>query len=408
MPESGFLSELPSLVKDFWSSSDKNKDGQLSRQEIDQAMLDPAITGKDAAALATCKSSFDWLSNLYPWDGSTKDAITRRDIDELAHYEGGANYLTAERIFSDQIANLNDYQNTTYSAHTSNKPDRDDPVQGPLGDCYLISTLSSFADKRPEQIQNLITENKSKNSYTVEFRIDDASWKTEVPKPTESKIAYYGSPVDWPLAVQSAYGRFITEGPLCSSRKYEKEMLTLHGLPKTFKAATLYEDNLTSGGYPMIPMMVVGGKSTLKQLFLTGDLSNPEKEKVEQLFKSGVLDSCPTVASTKDDVSVYKLGLVPSHSYSVRSYSPERHSVLIRNPYGSRTEVPSNSDIADIGGGEIEVPFETFLKAFHDIDMYYDHPRKTSDDAFAEITPIGKQNKSTNLYLMAFKTPKKK
>jgi hypothetical protein len=44
----------------------------------------------------------------------------------------------------------------------------DDPMQGQLGDCYFLSSLSAVAQSHPELLKNAITTNRD-GSYTVTF-----------------------------------------------------------------------------------------------------------------------------------------------------------------------------------------------------------------------------------------------
>gem|GEM_PF-5384437 len=402
-----FSSQLPSLANEIWTPCDKDKDNCLSRKEVDLAMLDPAITGQRAAALATVKKSFDWLSGLCSSDHSKHASVTHADMDKLIENEGTAKYLASEKFFHDAQNNLNNYEHKTFSKANYNEPSKDDPVQGPLEDCYLISALSDFAAKRPEIIKRLISEDKSTDSYKVDFQFGKEHLAMLIPKPTESAIAYYRTQVDWPLAIQCAYGRFLKQLTTQLKPAERKTLLQLHGLSKNHKPSTLDQDNLTGGGYPMTTMMILGGSLGARHLIWNEPLSTTDQEKLTKVLESGIIGSSPAVATTAAGDSIYNLGLIPNHAYSIVDYIPDTHMVRIRNPYGNLTTVPSNSDLINVNGaGEIDVPFEKFIKAFEDINIYYDRPTEKSDKAFAAIKPVtNKKTKKLDLCLHSLDNP---
>lgn len=219
----------------------------------------------------------------------------------------------------------------------------DDPVQGPLGDCYLVSGLSAMAAVRPEVIENAVTANPD-GTYSVTFHKD-------------SFLGLFGRSQE-PITV-TVDGDMPTKNgttPMYTRGRDVKELW-----PMLIEKAYAQLD----GGYQKVAK---GGAPTTIWQALTGKKGAMTANAVESSDKlwskisNALNEKRPVAASTAPAFKDYEgTGLTKGHVYSVTGIEERdgKRFVNVRNPWG-KTEPGADGK----NDGLFQMPIETFKKQF--------------------------------------------
>ncbi|MBL8933052.1 MAG: hypothetical protein JNM69_00775 [Archangium sp.] len=219
----------------------------------------------------------------------------------------------------------------------------DDALQGSLGNCYLVSGLSSLANVQPDVIRNAIRENAD-GTYTVKFHKDsflglftrgqkELEITVDGDMPTkDGKTPLYAHGRDvgelWPLIIEKAYAKL-------------------------------------DGGYQRVG---VGGSPVTIWQALTGKSGAMTANAVEgegSLFrkmKNALDEKRPVAASTAPFLRDYEgTGLAKGHVYAVLGVSEKdgQKFVQLRNPWGHGEPAGDGKD-----DGQFSMPLAEFKKQF--------------------------------------------
>lgn len=217
----------------------------------------------------------------------------------------------------------------------------DDPLQGALGNCYLVSALSSLAQVQPEAIQKAIKDNGD-GTWTVTFHKDsflglfprghrELQVTVDGDMPTkDGKTPLYTHGRDakelWPMIIEKAYAKL-------------------------------------DGGYQTVG---VGGAPTTIWQALTGkrgQLTANRVESADSLWRkmNNALNEKRPVAATTTMGNVGESGLAKGHVYSVLGVTEKdgQRLVTVRNPWG-HTEVGNDGK----NDGTFTMPVEDFARRF--------------------------------------------
>lgn len=217
----------------------------------------------------------------------------------------------------------------------------DDPLQGNVGDCYLISSLASVAKTHPELLAKAVKTNRD-GSYTVTFHERN---------PGETKSRPVEVTIDGTFA--NRRGRL----------EYASARETKELWPLIFEKAYA----AWKGGFPAIE----GGMAvqTLEALtgakgdfFTVNSSSNPEE--IFKKLKNSLADKGCAIALSKTwDAS--EQGIVADHAYTVLSVSEKggKKFVELRNPWGEREPGHDGRD-----DGVFTMPLEKFLTSFATVE----------------------------------------
>jgi hypothetical protein len=217
----------------------------------------------------------------------------------------------------------------------------DDPLQGQVGDCYFISSLSSVAASHPELLQKAITANAN-GTYTITFHQRDAGASTTHPVqvtvdgklPTKSGQLEYAAARDpkelWPQLFEKAYAAW--KG---SYANIEGGM-----------AATALEA-LTGARGAFYPV--------------TAEL---KPDDVYATLRSSLANKGCVVALSKP-WTPSRQGVVADHAYTVLGVKDEGgvKQVQVRNPWGQSE--PGNDGKDD---GSFWLPMSDFMGSFASIE----------------------------------------
>jgi hypothetical protein len=219
----------------------------------------------------------------------------------------------------------------------------DDPVQGVLGDCYLVSGLASLAAVQPDVIKNAVKANAD-GTFTVTFHKDSffgLFGKSQKPitvtvdgdMPTKNgKTSIYTRGRDtkelWPMIIEKAYAQ-------------------LDGGYQT----------VNKGGAPTTIWQALTGKSGAMTMNVTEGTT-----RLWDKISNALAEKRPVAASTAPTFKDYEgTGLVKGHVYSVLGVEEKdgERFVKMRNPWGYKEPGADGKD-----DGLFTLPLETFKKQF--------------------------------------------
>ena len=214
----------------------------------------------------------------------------------------------------------------TYQTSTGNLfngiPSRADAKQGQLGDCYFISSLAGIADRNPNAVKDLFTDNGD-GTYTVRFypvgsgtpKADYVTVDRRLPAYSNRTLAYSGfgksvtstSTTLWIALAEKAYAQWNETG-------------------KEGRDGTNRYSAIEGGWMANVNAQALGYSST------SYTLSNQQT-----LFNALASNQAVTIG-TKATVST--AGLFGSHAYIVTGYTSTTGKFSLYNPWGTSHPAP--------------------------------------------------------------------
>ena len=212
-------------VMSNWDAWDSDRDQTLSKEEINKAATDPAITGDAAAAIASLKqvsrnakvtlppltkSYFEQYSlEAAPTLGqeSAKDAVNAtvdpgvNDAAKAAEAKGPA--LNWDRYFIASKARIALGGTGPIWGKSLNPANM---KQGPLGDCFFVATVGSLALRDPGRVQTLVTP-AGDGKFTAHFPNTEPF---TFDAPTQALLAGSGTTAEngaWLAVLEQAFGK---------------------------------------------------------------------------------------------------------------------------------------------------------------------------------------------------------
>jgi len=337
---------------DMW---DANKDGVLSKTEVDGLVVNQSIKGTEAAALASLQMMQNSKKIELP-------PVTKSYLQSQVALDG----KTGQPDFQRRYINAYNKIQKSGRALFSGPINLEDMHQGRLGDCYLIAPLGSLVHRDPNVIKKMFVE-QSGSGYTVRFADGHT---VKVPALTDAEVALTGT----------------TEG---------------HGLWLAVMEKAIKKKKKKEGGNTIDPDSVAGnigrGGSTMRFIpLLTGhqgkSLSFHEKDSplkaaearvrvklpdVRQILVKGMADHRMVCCSTTTDVGVP--GLSSRHAYAVLSFDASRDVVTIWNPHGNKFVPKGPAGLTNgfpTTDGKFTMTLAEFVKAFRSIS--YEGPEPAS------------------------------
>lgn len=319
-------------------------DGSIGRSEMIQILQEAESGGtvtsaeyvslqeivKASSVLKTPDSVTDLADKVV--DGNSANSTYQGTT--LGNLHAGSSSSQLEKLIdkwfygSDEPTPTNDSGNSSYNYTivngtlfgTTGQPSYGDVKQGLVGDCYLLSALSSLALKNPQAIKNMITDNHDSlvagdDTYTVKLWNNMANaWDyvtvdSKLPTNGSGQLVFNGlgnsasssSNVLWASLIEKAVVQAAQEGWM--NRPTENAY------------------NNISSGWPSSALQLVTGISNSENAFTTA-------LGVVNTFNAG----SPVIFNT--NVNPANGQLVADHSYVLTNYDVKTGVFTLFNPWG--------------------------------------------------------------------------
>lgn len=220
-----------------------------------------------------------------------------------------------------------------------------DVVQGGLGDCYFLATLSGFAATRPDVLKDAITDNHN-GTYTVRFFQDDPAYGLQATYVTVDDD--FPTRNGWPVYAQTPGGELW---PAVMEKAYAK-----------FKGSYGLIGN---GGMPgQVAFDLTGDVSSLRLVALTSERGTFDR--VSRALEKSQAVMAATLPDQLRGADRKVTGIVGGHVYSVaRAFEENGEQFIeVRNPWGSQGDVMTPRGLIPAQNGSVVLTAAEFKDAF--------------------------------------------
>jgi hypothetical protein len=316
------------LARSRFKAWDRDGDGYISRAEANALLLDPRLTGDEAAAVAALHKTVEDLQKLSNDElGPENDGLTLADLNAYAR----GDKRETDAYFGAGRAKIAGQSRVLFP---NGAPTLAALRQGSLGDCYFLAALGSVIARDPMAVVRMITENKQGKrvtGYTVAF---PGRGTVTIAPPTDAEVARYSSSGRdglWLPVLEKAYGQ--VRGASAG----------------TDRQAEVGEGDQLSEGIRTF----TGHKGDHDLLLLTGLKTTGEK--LTRAFAEGRIVTAAVMSENR-------LKLPKGHAYSVIGWNARTQVVTIRNPWGSNPKgAPGEAT------GVFSLPLKEFDEIFSEV-----------------------------------------
>jgi hypothetical protein len=333
------------VVAESFALWDANKDGELSLEEVNRAVINPSVKGAEAAAVAALRRGIRGAK-----DGLPK--LTLAELKAEASVKGGTakhpDWNSLYHSAYDRIAGTN------RELFPKGKPTLEAVSQGRMGDCFCLAPLGAICHREPTDIVSMIRPKKD-GSFEVKIGTEWVS----VPAPTDAELALSGKAKDDGIWV-NVYEKAVGEWKVSKLPEKDRPVTSL--------------DILTKGGSAGTMLAAVTG-NTIERFTLTafkGTKTNAvEQEKLlkelrVKLEKAFAEKRCVTTG-TNATLDVKTPNINTNHAYAVLGYDKETDRLLVWNPHG-QTFKPRGAEGLVEGyvttNGQFRIPLGDFARLF--------------------------------------------
>lgn len=355
-----------------------NRDGNkyLTPAEIDDAIANNRVTGKDAAALALLKMHGETIQILskdeFSWNDN--DGVTHADLEKFGAGASVELKRDAAKTVKEARDSLNFASSDLFGGRDATQAIRPESVrQGASPDCFYLAPIASLANSQPHELAKMIKDNKN-GTFTVAFA-GDAAHPVTVKRPNDAELAVYAKASEngiWAPVLEKAFMSYLESNPEARKKALSEDDAAAGGTGRNV---------LAEGGRVTFAMELLTGKS-VSMIVPSGDTSGATvAENV-----SGSLDkSLPVVAAVaKGNSFAESLGLPTGyhHAYSVLGYDAKGGTYTIRNPYGVGEPTTAAATLRDnVNDGTFKLTREQFVRCFNEVYLGNDSPRFGSGGA---------------------------
>lgn len=341
-----------SVVFRNWAAWDRDHNDVLSPEEIDAAVLDPSITGDDAAAAGTLK--------LMVRHKEMKDVALTKDYFQ----KYGRQRLAKGALAADEAAEMQtvDYQNQEKPAgkpapgsppdwdlffsagrHRISKAaggwtgrfNLDNMRQGPLGDCFFVSSLGSLLLSRPAQLKSLLKPLPD-GSFDAIFP-GQAAFAVRRPTDAELSISSVSAGDGYWLAVmEQAFGEFRARKQGLEDDEEATDSISHGGRTgPTIDALTGNSHKSIAAG-PSVERRKADAAKVLPQLRTEMLAALRDHRVMTVSVMSYTVDAAGKITDGKDHGTGPHIppGITSHHAYAIISYDKASDAIGLWNPHG--------------------------------------------------------------------------
>lgn len=333
---------LAVLDKHF-AAWDRDHDGVLSTNEINQLVESAEVRGEEAAAVAALKRASRFTKVSLP-------TFSLEHLRSLAHTQplgNGTPDLPA--MFRGSLKRIVQTKRELFSA---DGPRIETIRQGRMGNCFSLAPLAALANERPEYVRHEMIRQLDDGRFLVKL----GQQEVKVAVPTDAEIALTSENEDGSIWVN------VYEKAAGIARNAQ--------LPADKREATGL-DALNRGGSAGTQLAFITGREMFRvscSFAKKKDLSQAEYDRHMSELRTALISAtkenrlmtCGTLKTTIP-------GLTPNHAYAILSYDSATDVIRAWNPHGDTREVkgePGPDNGYPIRDGIFELPLTVFVKEF--------------------------------------------
>jgi hypothetical protein len=323
---------------------DLDHNGELSTGEIEQAVANPAVSGKAAAAVVALRRAVRGRTYDLP-------SLTEEHIAEIASHDGnhGEKLPDFGGLYA---AALDRIEKANRQLFGPDGPTLDALHQGRLGDCFCLAPLGAMVHRNPQDVVKMF-HREDDGGFTVTFGGKES---VRVPPLTDGEIAVTASTRD--------EGMWIG--------LYEKAV----GI---YRARTMANDDRPTA----LSVVAKGGSAGTMLEFLIGRpirrfscqpwrdpaVDGPTKTKLlaelRDLLSDTVRNRRLICGGTGGGIKVP--GVLGLHAYAILNYDADKDEVLLWNPIGNGFKPQGPAGLENgypTTNGQFRVPLTELLQFF--------------------------------------------
>jgi len=300
-----FLEQVSAQFK-AW---DRNGDGILSTNELDLAVADAKVTGRNAAAVAALKRALRTTRYSLP-------PLTLDNIQSLVTNAPATNSPNLGRMYAEgwrQITNA-----PKRELFASGPPRLEMIHQGKLGNCFTLAPLGAVVHHDPEQVERMFA---SLDDGT--FRVTLGKQSVVVSPPTDAELAMTSSSEGggiWVNLYEKALGQARNDAkPLAEQSGSVIDALARGGSAGTMLAFITGND-ITRFSFKFAKDPAVNAEERVAKI-------EELKIKLAEAAHERRLMTCGTLKTTTP-------GITPNHAYAVLGYNAGTGEVQVWDPHG--------------------------------------------------------------------------
>jgi hypothetical protein len=367
-------SPFVTVVMRNWSAWDADHDGTLTQAEIERAVMDPKVTGEDAAAAAALESfirskkiTLPPLTKAYFEAYDAHASVPKVSDEEAAKatIDPSTTGVTTvpgtatphwDMMFAGnkhRIAAIDANANLGATAPTEPGPEVLTHMhQGPLGDCFFVAVIGAAENRNPALIHSMLTTlpgGKIRVAFPSPFTPYVLSPVTDAERALSSSSGGQG---DWLVALEQAYGRYrhqlaggadVIEGTdtVCHGGSEGTVMATLTGhspnwfnLPNDAAKRKVKQDQLL----PKLRTDLANAFSEHRLVVasVNGAPKPPDGKTDPKPTTGGGGDNDNTDPKTETASAALPSppNITHGHAYAVTAYDAKTDTITIWNPHG--------------------------------------------------------------------------
>lgn len=338
------------VVQAHFDEWDSDRDGQLSKEEIQAALVNPDFHDETAAALAAIAQIV--LSDRYNLPPVTKDYLlstpsreepTVNEPNDSPEDEPKTDKLSHPPSFRMRyFFDLRQLRRIPRELFAQSAPPALDAIhQGYVDDCPFVSTVGAMVYRDPSAVQAMFVPNGNGATVTLNGH------SFEIAEPTDAEIALCSSAGTnglWLTILEKAYRTALAAGKHPGSE----------GRPSiydTFKSPRTLE---ILDGHPAINIGVHGLQPDSPTLTVLRK-GMVAAQNTHLLVKAGT----PAITKTP--------GITHDHAYAILGYDEDKDLVHVWNPHGNNF-TPKGPDGLENGyttkAGQFDIPLNELTQIF--------------------------------------------
>lgn len=318
---------------------DTNKDGKLSRSEVNLLVMRPDIRGRVAATVA--------VLHLYLRERPEQESVT---MDELVPGGVRSNLSNLDGPFDTFYGRLTKIKREVFADNCVPSMEH---VSQLFGDCFFLAAVGSAMARDPKVVQQMIHPFPN-GSTEVVF---PAGPKIRVRRMSDTELALTSTAENqgmWLNILEKAYAQACIVHPELRGPKRQPDDLDIDVISRggdARRTIELFADHVGT--------LITFRHDEEEKIPPTQAELSALRPKIHEVMKSRVENHALMIGATA--AGHMPPGINAHHDYSIVGYDADRRIVHLWNPNGKSSEPGSR---LAIDHGSFEMPLDDFLKVF--------------------------------------------